>query len=375
MNFTISRSSLITALQRAYSSSGRTPILSNALLSIDECNQLHVTGSDVDVEQKTIINTVTDVDTTDIAAITVPAKKLLDVCKALPDDSTLQMTYKNSCLHLKSGKSKFQFCTLPACDFPSANTFKPVIDMTFTASVLNEMIESVGFAMAKDDARYFLNGMLMEFSPTGLTVVGADGHRLSVNQLSFVDATNVYHFTKQTRIIVPHKAIDALQKLLTSNSRSTVRLLTNSNALRIEIGDCILTANLVGGQFPDYVKVIPKQTINKFEIDRKEFKEILQRISILSNSKKPNVELNFDADTLTVSSVNEFQERALDSMTFSHVAGSSLTIAFNVNYLLQSLQAITSERILFSANSELEAVSIMPSGTNHITHVIMPVRI
>lgn len=377
MKFSILRSAILPALQRANAASGRgstLPILNNVLLQLSG-DTLIVTGTDLQVEQKTTLRGIVTAEPQEASSITVPVKKLLDVCRALPEGE-LHFELDGDHMHLRSGKSKYKLSTIQATEFPNIESFQAVVDAKIPVGTLNKMIDSIAFSMAVDDVRYFLNGMLFDVSADELVTVSTDGHRLSMHRQSLDETIQLTTQAERSQFIVPRKAIDGLQKSLSEHPQAVALLSASRNMMRIEMGDHIMTTKLIDGNFPDYRRVLPKSTPNQFSIDRQAFRDALQRGSILSNSKNPACQLDFKGENLTINTDNELHENAIENVDVSQLAGANIVAGFNVNYLLDALNAIKESDVLFASSDANSAATLTPaSGEHNVLYVVMPMRI
>lgn len=377
MKFSILRSAILPALQRANAASGRgstLPILNNVLLQLSD-DALIVTGTDLQVEQKTTLRGIVNAEPQAGSSITVPVKKLLDVCRALPEGE-LHFELDGDHMHLRSGKSKYKLSTIQAADFPNIESFQSIVDAKIPVSTLNKMIDTIAFSMAVDDVRYFLNGMLFDVSTDELITVSTDGHRLSMHRQALDETIQLTTQAERSQFIVPRKAILGLQQSLGEHPQATALLSASRNMMRIEIGDHIITTKLIDATFPDYRRVLPKSTPNQFSIDRQAFRDALHRGSILSNSKNPACQLDFKGENLTINTVNELQENAIEHVDVSQLAGANIVSGFNVNYLLEALNAIKGSEVLFSGSDANSAATLTPaSGEHNVLYVVMPMRI
>ena len=224
------------------------PILANVQLVL-EGSQLSLTGTDLEVE---IVGRVQLEETGQDGEITVPARKLLDICKSLPDGSDIEFVVQEDKAVVKSGRSRFSLVTLPAADFPSVEEGPGQIELELLQGQLKHLIDRTAFAMAQQDVRYYLNGMLWELSATGLRLVATDGHRLALCNLEMECGVSENH-----HMIVPHKGVRELARLLIEEAE-TLKIVFGANHMRATTREFTFTSKLVDGKFPEYERYYRK---------------------------------------------------------------------------------------------------------------------
>lgn len=366
MQFVITRESLLRPLQIVSGVIERRqtlPVLSNVLLVLDGTS-LSITGTDLEVE---LIATA-EVSKSGIpGSVTVPARKLLDICKSLPDDTLIEVSLSDSKLTVKCGRSRFILATLPATDFPSVeeepNTFAIGVDQIRLKSIL----EGTSFAMAQQDVRYFLNGMLFELSPGYLRVVATDGHRLALETLAIEGALE-----EKKQVILPRKGVMELVKLL--GEGESVDLTFGRSHLRAKVSGFTFTSKLVDGSFPDYNRVIPKGGDKIVVGDVNNLKQGFLRASILSNEKYRGVRMVLTKDEVRILANNPEQEEAEECVTVDY-DGDPLEMAFNVGYVIDVLSTVRSEQVKVSLSDASSSVLIEEVAGGDALYVVMPMRL
>ncbi|GGO77381.1 DNA polymerase III subunit beta [Marinobacterium nitratireducens] len=366
MRFVISREALIKPLQLVAGVVERRqtlPVLSNILL-VAEGDQLSMTGTDLEVE---LVGRVTLEEPAEAGSVTVPARKLMDICKSLSDDALIELTLNGQKMVIKAGRSRFSLSTLPAAEFPNVEDSPQAMELELTQGRLRNLIDQTGFSMAQQDVRYYLNGMLLEVLDGQLRAVSTDGHRLATCVTEVKSDAGAQH-----QIIVPRKGILELARLL-QNGEETVRLVVGANHIRAHVGDFIFTSKLVDGKFPDYQRVIPRNG-NKYMIgDRQGLRQVLSRIAILSNEKYRGVRLSLTSGNLQVMANNPEQEEAEETVAVDY-DGDSLEIGFNVNYLLDCLSILNSEQVRFTLSDANSSALIEGVDEDGSLYVVMPMR-
>ncbi|SEG84522.1 MULTISPECIES: DNA polymerase III subunit beta [Marinobacterium] len=366
MRFVISREALIKPLQLVAGVVERRqtlPVLSNILL-VAEGNQLSLTGTDLEVE---LIGRVELDEPADAGSVTVPARKLMDICKSLSDDARIELELSGQKMIIKAGRSRFSLSTLPASEFPNVEDSPQAMQLTLPQSALRHLIDQTGFSMAQQDVRYYLNGMLLEVKDGTLRAVSTDGHRLAT-AISDVEMDKEL----QHQIIVPRKGILELARLLQGGD-NPVSLVIGANHIRANVGDFTFTSKLVDGKFPDYQRVIPRNGDKVMLGDRLELRQVFSRIAILSNEKYRGVRLSLSDGMLQVMANNPEQEEAEETVAVDY-EGSTLEIGFNVNYLLDVLSILNSDVVRFTLFDSNSSALIEGFEEPDATYVVMPMR-
>jgi len=365
MKFTTAREALLKPLQAVIGVVERRqtmPILSNVLI-IAKGGQLAVTATDLEVELVAQVEVEAELD----GEITVSGRKLLDICKALPEGSDVSVHLSGEKLSVKGGRSKFNLATLPAAEFPVVEDIKAGQVITVSQAVLGRLIEKTHFSMAQQDVRYYLNGMLLETGGNHLRAVATDGHRLALCQAELAGDK-----LDEQQVIVPRKGVLELQRLLSGDGDLNIEL--GSNHIRIQLGGIRFTSKLIDGRFPEYDRVIPKESSNELKADRMEFKNALQRTAILSNEKYRGIRLVIRDSGVVLQAHNPEQEEAEEELTVEY-SGEDIEIGFNVNYLLDALSAVEGDGVTLSVQDSNSSCLIRQPGNEDCTFVVMPMRL
>nr|WP_298250137.1 DNA polymerase III subunit beta [uncultured Halomonas sp.] len=367
MKFSISREALLRPLTLVAGVVERRqtlPVLSNVLIQVGE-EEVALTGTDLEVELigRTVASRVEE-----SGGVTVPARKLMDICKSLPDQAEIQLSLEDGRAVLRSGRSRFTLSTLPVAEFPSIEDSQGSVELSLPRGMLKHLIDATSFAMAQQDVRYYLNGMLLEMRDNLIRAVATDGHRLAVS--SRPAELNV---ESPQKLIVPRKGILELVRLL-DDGEDPVSLTLGASHIRAHTGDFTFTSKLVDGKFPDYERVVPRGGDKVFIADRAELRQVLSRTAILSNEKYRGVRLHLEAGNLKVMANNPEQEEAEENVAIEY-SGDSLEIGFNVGYLVDVLNAIDEDRIQMTlADSNSSALMEQPGGGDAL-YVVMPMRL
>lgn len=367
MKFTITREALLKPLQLVAGVVERRqtlPVLSNVLL-VAEGDQLSLTGTDLEVE---MVGRTQLLEPAQAGEITVPAKKLMDICKSLPDQSTIEITQEEHRVILQAGRSRFMLSSLPANEFPNIDEVEGQIELSLPQAQLRRVIDRTAFAMAQQDVRYYLNGLLLEVKSDELRAVATDGHRLATCGVSVELAIE-----GKTQVIVPRKAVLELAKLMT-DPESNVELVLSNNHVRAQVGDYTFTSKLVDGKFPDYERVIPRNGNKVLVADRQALRQVFARTAILSNEKYRGVRLLMEDNNLQVVANNPEQEQAEESIGVEY-QGELLEIGFNVSYLQDVLSVLSGDDMKMTlADANSSAVMEETDGGDAL-YVVMPMRL
>jgi len=340
------------------------PVLSNVLLVV-QGQQLSLTGTDLEVE---LVGRVQLEEPAEPGEITVPARKLMDICKSLPNDVLIDIKVDEQKLLVKAGRSRFTLSTLPANDFPTVEEGPGSLTCNLEQSKLRRLIERTSFAMAQQDVRYYLNGMLLEVSRNTLRAVSTDGHRLALCSMSAPIEQDDRH-----QVIVPRKGILELARLLT-DPEGMVSIVLGQHHIRATTGEFTFTSKLVDGKFPDYERVLPKGGDKLVVGDRQALREAFSRTAILSNEKYRGIRLQLAAGQLKIQANNPEQEEAEEEISVDY-EGSSLEIGFNVSYLLDVLGVMTTEQVRLILSDSNSSALLQEAGNDDSSYVVMPMRL
>ena len=339
------------------------PILANVLLEQRE-GQLYVTATDLEMQ----ITAHSTLEGKDGQATTVGARKLQDLLRALPDDATLNVDVTSSKMTVRAGRSRFNLQTLPAADYPRISLGTEQLQtLSLPQRDLRKLFKLAEFAMAQQDIRYYLNGMLLVVDKGTLQAVATDGHRLSWASLAVPG-----DFARQ-EVILPRKTVLELGKLLTDGEEPvTIDILANQVRFRFE--NIELVSKVVDGKFPDFNRVIPVGHTKMVELDRMLALAALQRAAILSNEKFRGVRVVLATDLMKIVCTNSEQEEAEEELEIDY-KGDPLDIGFNITYLLDALQNVSVDKVRFAfGDANSSALVTMPDRDDY-KYVVMPMRI
>jgi len=340
------------------------PILSNVLIE-KEPGRVRFTATDLEIQITTTIET--KVGGNEISSITVGGKKLQEILRILPDQSKISIETKENKAMIKANKSRFSLQTLPAQDFPKLNSnLADANKIVLEQSLLKKLLLSVQYAMAQQDVRYYLNGVLLIIEGNNLKVVATDGHRLAFN----AGAINGNH--EKQEIIMPRKAVTELCKLL-GDTNESVEIEFTTQQVKVSFSGINLISKVIDGKFPDYERVIPKYS-NHLSMNRMLVQQALQRAAILSNEKFRGVRFVLTEKNLSIISSNSEHEEAQEEIETDY-HGEAIDIGFNVNYLMDGLNNISSEAAIFSFGDPNSSILITTAENQAFRYVVMPMRI
>jgi DNA polymerase-3 subunit beta len=339
------------------------PILANVLFEQKD-GRLYVTATDLEMQ----ITAFSDWPGTESQAVTVAARKMQDLLRALPDDAVLNIDASGAKMTVRAGRSRFNLQTLPAADYPRIGLGQDQLQtLTLPQRELRSLLRRAEFAMAQQDIRYYLNGMLLVIDKGSLQAVATDGHRLSWASIAVVG-----DYARQ-EVILPRKTVLELSKLLADDDAPvTIDIL--SNQVRFRFGNVELVSKVVDGKFPDYNRVIPQGHTKLFVLDRAELLSALQRAAILSNEKFRGVRLVLADGELKIICTNSEQEEAEEQLEVDY-RGEALDIGFNITYLLDVLQNTGSEKVALAFGDANSSALVTIPGRDDYKYVVMPMRI
>ena len=366
MKIIINRENLLSPLQQIIGAVERRqtlPILGNVLIK-SSSGTLSLTATDLEIEMVSAV----EVDSPEDFQITLPARKLLDICKALADGSDIEFSIEENKVTLNSGRSRFSLASLPGKDFPGLDDIVEQHSFTIKQGELKALLEKTSFAMAQQDVRYYLNGILMEISADLVKMVATDGHRLALSELK----TDI-SISDEKQIIIPRKAVLELARL-TESSDSPAKIILSQNHIRVEAGALVFTSKLIDGKFPDYNRVIPVDGNKILKVNRESLKRSMNRIAILSNEKYRGIRLTLAPGNLAIQANNPDQEEAEEELSVDYDEA-EIEIGFNVTYLIDVLNVLHSEDVDIKLKDANSSCIISDSEDPSSLYVVMPMRL
>ena len=374
MKFEIKRNEILKALQHLSGVVERRqtlPVLANILVDASD-GMITLTATDLEVE--IIVKEKCKVK--EDGQITIPARKWLDICRNLDEKAVIKVSLKqgdkdnpNSRAVLQAGKSRFTLATLPASEFPLLDEVKGQTKFAVAQGDLKTLFDATHFSMAQQDVRYYLNGLMMEMSAKLLRCVATDGHRLALKDLE----TKINIKEESRQVIIPRKGVQELMRLL-SDSDDDISVTVDSNHIRIEMGDITFTTKLIDGRFPDYRRVLPEGGKNILSANKESLRQIIVRVSILSNEKYRGIRLILKASHLKIVAHNPDQEEAEDELEVEY-SGEDFEIGFNATYLMEAINAVVSEQVKIELTDPNSSCLIKASSDESAKYVVMPMRL
>ncbi len=340
------------------------PILSNVMLETNG-SDLNLVATDLEIQ----IATSAKLEKTSADhSVTVSARKLQDILRALPENTSVTLDAQENRLQVKAGKSRFNLQTLPAQDFPKlADGGAATSSVRLPQKVFRDLLALVQYGMAQQDIRYYLNGLLLVVDGSQLTMVATDGHRLAYA------TTTLASEVEKSEVIVPRKAILELAKLLQDvDDEIEIQLLPNQ--IRFVFAGINIVSKVVDGKFPDYTRVIPSNYKKHFGVGRIVLQQALQRASILSNEKLRGVRWVLTENSLRIVCSNAEQEEAEEELVVDY-SGDPLDIGFNIVYLLDVLNNLDVEEVDCAVGDANSSMLITVPGNKDFKYVVMPMRI
>ncbi|MCR4300042.1 MAG: DNA polymerase III subunit beta [Sulfuricaulis sp.] len=366
MQITITREDLIKPLSYVtgvVEKRQTLPVLSFVLLHQQD-GQMTLTGTDLEIE---IIAKVNRAGAGDVD-ITLPARKLFDICRALPGDAEINIMKEGDKSIVKSGKSRFTLMAVPVADFPVVQAFQCEQAFTITKKSFKKLLEQTHFCMAQQDVRYYLNGLLLELTVKKIRAVATDGHRMAISE---TEPGKTVKGDKQ--IIVPRKGVQELLRLL-EDTDDPLELEFGTNHLRAKTSEFTFTTKLIDGRYPDYNKVIPNKLSKRLSLDRNLFRETLMRVAILSSEKYRGVRLGLGNKALRFTAHNPEQEEALEEISTDY-PDEGMEIGFNVNYMIEATSALHTDKVELGLNDPNSSCTLKSPDSIYPQYVIMPMRL
>jgi len=339
------------------------PILANMLIKVGD-GKVSFTATDLEVE----LTTITQVSADGAVEFTLPARKLIDICKALPEGADISLDVGSEKATLRSGRGRFTMGILPAQDYPSIEPSAASDEFNLPESVLKRLIEKTAFAMAQQDVRYYLNGLLLEISGQRIRAVATDGHRLAVCDSAFDNEAGA-----DIQVILPRKAVIELGRLL-GDREDPLHLEVSNSHVRIQFGNTLFTTKLIDGRFPDYERVMPTGEVRNLRAEKDQLKQSLARTAILSNEKYRGIRFRLSKGLLHLQAHNPEQDEAEEELEVDY-EGEELNIGFNVGYLLDVLNVLETEKVNIALIDSNSSTLVTPMDSQDCRYVVMPMRL
>lgn len=372
MKFSIDRDILINGLSvvaGVVEKKQTMAVLANVLFDING-SDLIITGTDTEVQMSVRLLLETQID--GALRTTIPAKKLLDIAKSLPEKQLIEFSAEDETkLILRCGKSRFTLATISANDFPSVEKGDDLASFSLSQQALKGLIDKTSFAMAQQDVRFYLNGMLWELDEDVLNCIATDGHRLALSSSESI--ADLQTQQPKSQIIVPRKAVLELSRTL-SQTDDMVDIFFGANHLYIKNSYFTFVTSLIDGKYPDYKRVLPTNLGRVILGNRQELRDTFNRAAILSNEKYRGIQLMLSPNQMTIQATNPEREEAEDSVMVDY-QGDSLEIGFNVSYLIDVMSILQDDQVKISLSNANSSALIQSSESDASLYVVMPMRL
>ena len=366
MKFIINREEILPSLQQIVNVIEKRQtmlILSNILMVIKE-GQLFLTGTDLEIQLISKINISEAIS----GSVTVPARKLLDICRLLPSESIIKFELQDDKVKIVSNRSRFSLSCLPAANYPEFAESRYEQQMFINAGRLRKAFDKTLFCMALSDVRYYLNGLLFHVSNSKLKLVASDGHRLSVYE-DLLDQPTGF----EIRIILPRKGVLELSRLL-DDPDIELKIEISGNNIRVYIRNLIFSAKLVDSKYPDFTKVFRQEFFEPISLQKHILKDALTRVAVLSNDKFKGVTLDISTESLRISTHNPEHDEAEEELIIDYL-GEPLSISFNAQYLLDAVSNLDSDSTVLTIARNASSCLIDESTHCGYQFIVMPMKI
>lgn len=339
-------------------------VLSHILLKLTQ-NQLFLTATDLEIEITCRLSCISQYEH---GSITVPAKKMVDIIRSLDDNANPTIAFNAGVVLIKEGRSQFKLSTLPADDYPARDDELSDIEFSVGRLALIHLLQSTHFAMAQQDVRIFLNGLLFDIDAQAITAVATDGHRMAICRL-----TSQLQQAAQ-RLLIPRKSVQEMLRLLNNVNDERVLISAGKNHIKLTTEQYTLSSKLLEARFPPYVKAIPKGQDKQVVIDRDLLKRALSRIVILAHEKSRAVLMHIQSNQLTLIANNQEQEEAIEVLN-AQTQGDELKIGINASYLLDVLSHVEEGPLRLSFLNMDSSILVESIQDEQYQYIIMPMRI
>lgn len=353
----------LSNIQNIVEKKNTMPILNHFLLTAEK-EGAYITATDLETAFKEPVK----LNIAEEGKVCIPARKLFEIVKEMDAEVNLESA-DSQWVKVKSGKSNFRLASLSAEDFPAWPGLETTEEMEIESSLLLEMIDKSIYAAGESDTRYVLNGLLFHVKPNGvLIVVGTDGHRLALSEKSIAAKSK-----EEKKIIISRKSVAELRRFL-SDETKPVKVVVGKNHVLFKIDDIQFLTRLIEGTYPNYEQVIPTANDKILTVDRNLLTKSLRRVSIMSRERSNAVKVDIDSNNMVISASNPDLGEASDEISASY-SGDAMTLAFNARYVLDALNVMTSQNVIFKLNEPLSPAMITEDGVEDYKCVVMPMRL
>jgi DNA polymerase III subunit beta len=371
MEITVSKFELLrelTATQGVVERKTTIPILSNYLFEAAG-DKLSLTATDLDLSLRTACSAKVKKE----GSCTIPARKLHDYVKLLPDADITIKLLENHWISIRCGRSNTKMVGMARSNFPTLPVFPTVGVVKIPAQVLRGMIAKTGFAIASEESRYTLNGALMVLKPESITMVATDGHRLAHVERSGEKFEGV---SGELKTLIPKKAMDELKSLLDSTEAESIDFAKDESTLYFRIGQRLLTSRQLTGQFPNFEAVLPKDNNKSVTLPGNDLGAAISRVAQFADERSRAVRLRMEKGELKLSASSTETGESEDTIETSY-QGDSLTVGFNAQYILDFLKAVGAGDVKLEFKDAQSAGQLRPADSEDYKYryIVMPMRI
>lgn len=371
MKFKIQREAILKPLQTVSGVVERKKTLEilSHILVILEGSQLSLIATDIEVELEGKAKVDSVIKGSKQSVITIPGRKFLDICRALPENSIIEITEDAGKIVVTSANSRFLMSSLSPSEFPRAPFQESLMEFAIPQSLLRSLINKTSFAIPQQDVRQYLNGLLLEVKDGSIQVLATDGHRLAISSVNAPVIDNSF-----AQVIIPRRGVLELGRLLNDSDEEALIGL-NNNYIRVAGGDFIFTSKLISGKFPNYNKIIPKKGENVAIINRNDLKYALVRVGVLSNELMRSVRFVLRHGQLQLLANNPAREEAVDAIAVKY-QGDNIDTIFNIGYLQDIVNVLEGEDVtIYLKDSESSVVIEEQNSQGYQSYVLMPITI
>ncbi len=343
------------------------PILANVLIEA-EGNTVRMAATDLEVG----LRSQCDASVSKSGSLTLPAKKLYEIIKALPETDVRIEEDRNG-VKVAADRFDSRMQTMARDDFPTLPESKGAMD-ALKRDALRQMIARTQFAITGEDTRYYLNGALFIIGADSMSLVATDGHRLALVKMPR-EREKGRKSDEETRVILPRKTLSELGRLL-AEGEGDVRFEKGENHLFFDVGGRLLISRMIDGQFPAFERVVPKGNDKRVEFDRDRLTSAVRRVALLSNERSRAVRFQMDTGKIEITSSSPEFGEAREVLVVDY-PGPALQICFNAQYVLDFLGVVETDMVALEFKDEMSQAVMKPVGAEgyEYTYVIMPMRI
>ncbi len=352
---------VLQIVQSAISTKNTLPILSNLLMETAK-DSIKITATDLDMG----ISSNLSVNPKMQGAITIPAKKLLDIIKELPDNDIVSILLKkNNTIFIDCAKTHFKIVGLPKDEFPQIPEFKDNESIILPQKILKEMISLTIFAVSRDEIRYVLNGVLFIIKNKKIKLVATDGRRLAVVERELPEKT-----VFEKKVIIPTKTAQELSRIL--DDENSVKISFGENQIFFDLGKTKIISRLIEGEFPNYEQVIPEEIKEKIKVNKTSLLSAARRASLFTNQDSLAVKLDISKNKMVISKNAPYTGELKEELDINY-KGKNISIGFNPTYIIELLKNLNQEDIDFEIG-DVDKPGVIRIGSEYI-YVVLPMQL